>query len=227
LILPSCFSADGRWLAGAEMVNGQWLGGIWSLKTGNRRLALPELARDRYLTGNAAFSPDNSTLAYENVRHGIDLCHLATARTCSLPGHSRPIFALLFSPNGRWLASASWDATARVWDVASGQPVTPWLVGHRSGVEWLHFTADGRTLVTGCIHDHAIRFWHLPTGTEVLRSRYYPPALDRVFASDDSVLMEGIPSLTNAFQWTPLPALDQIDTQIKMKALIPAGRVVP
>ena len=223
LILPSCISSDGRWLAGTEMTNGQWLGGVWSLPTGNRWLMLPDLVRDRFKTGNAAFSPDGSLLAYETVQHGINLRHLATARTRSLPGHSRPLYALSFSPNGRWLASASWDATARVWDAASGQPVTPWLVGHRSGVDWLHFSTDGRTLVTGCVYDHTIRFWHLPTGTEVLRSRFYPSGLDRIFASDDSVLMEGISTATSTFSWTPLPKLADIDAQIKTSALTRIG----
>ncbi len=81
--------------------------------------------------------------------------------------------------------------------------------------------------MTGSDNDHAIRFWHMPTGTEVLRRRHYTPELGFYFASDDSVLIEGIPTLTNAFQWTPLPTLVEIDAHIKRNALIRIDPSVP
>jgi len=35
--------------------------------------------------------------------------------------HDGPIHAIVFSPDGRWVATGSLDNTARVWDAASGQ----------------------------------------------------------------------------------------------------------
>ena len=68
-------------------------------------------------------------------------------------GHSGRVNGVAFSPDGKFLATASWDNTARVWEVASGACVAT-LEGHSSVVTGVAFSpVDGKFLATasrGC-----------------------------------------------------------------------------
>src|SRR5262249_57509795 len=60
-----------------------------------------------------------------------------------LAGHTDSVFSLVFSPDGRTLASASGDGTVRLWDAATGaQRHTP--QGHTHCGSSLVFSPDGR-----------------------------------------------------------------------------------
>jgi COMPASS component SWD3 len=72
-------------------------------------------------------------------------------------GHEGPISQVRISPDGRWIASASADGTARIWDAATGAHMTT-LVGHVAGLSCLAWSPDSNTLATGA-DDKAIRLW--------------------------------------------------------------------
>jgi WD40 repeat protein len=52
-----------------------------------------------------------------------------------------------FSPDGQRLASASYDKTVKVWDLADGKEMLT-LEGHKNEVLSVRFSPDGRRLAS-------------------------------------------------------------------------------
>ncbi|HEY9527214.1 MAG TPA: helix-turn-helix domain-containing protein, partial [Anaerolineales bacterium] len=63
-------------------------------------------------------------------------------------GHTGFIFEVDISPDGKYLATASVDGTARLWDLATGETIRTFS-GHTGAIDGLAFSPDGKTLITG------------------------------------------------------------------------------
>jgi WD40 repeat protein len=75
------------------------------------------------------------------------------------PLHTETIRSLAFSADGRWLASASWDKTILLRDLATGR-VRRVLKGHTAWVTSVAFSGDGKTLVSAS-NDGTMKLWPL------------------------------------------------------------------
>ena len=67
------------------------------------------------------------------------------------------VTTLSFSPDGRRLASAGFDAKIKIWDTESGLELLT-LSGHTSWIWKMHFSPDGRRILS-CGRDKTLRIW--------------------------------------------------------------------
>jgi WD40 repeat protein len=80
-------------------------------------------------------------------------------------GHTDRVSTLRFSPEGRFLASGSWDRTVKIWDLQT-LSLRLTLLGHTGVINTLAFSNDGQTLASGGV-DQQIRLWSIFSGKEI------------------------------------------------------------
>ena len=106
-----------------------------------------------------------------------------------LPGHSKPVEDLAWSPDGTYLASGGHDLTVRVWNVAEEEYVgafierlkRPFLhekgfefavgmdsVSHEDIVLSVSWAPDGKKLASAS-WDKTVAIWEVPAGTQSVR----------------------------------------------------------
>jgi WD40 repeat protein len=116
---------------------------VFDATTGKR---LRRLRGDGF-AGDAVFSPDGRSLATSDYLGHVRLWRSVDVRPIrSLLGGQRNISDLAWSPDGTKLAAASADATARVWEVATGLQL--FAVIHSEEVTAVEFTPDSENLLT-------------------------------------------------------------------------------
>lgn len=79
-----------------------------------------------------------------------------------LSGHQEAVTSLSFSPDGRLLASGSYDNTAVLWKIPEGSRFR--TLTHDDRIRAVAFSPDGKTLATGG-NDKILSLWEVETGT--------------------------------------------------------------
>ncbi|BCL37943.1 AAA-like domain-containing protein [Nostoc sp. MS1] len=168
------FSPDEKRLAAAMSYSAQ----VWDLTSKNLATTPATIiGKNDGWINSIAFSPDSRWLA--TVSNDLKLWDMQSlnfsqpkSSNCEtdtnysvcrfiLRGHSAAIIGVNFSPDGKLIATASQDGTARLWHITdlSISPIV--LQGHEGWVNTLTFDATGQWLATAS-EDNQARLWKVP-----------------------------------------------------------------
>ncbi|MEO8288910.1 MAG: helix-turn-helix domain-containing protein [Chloroflexota bacterium] len=100
-----------------------------------------------------------------------------------LIGHTNSVQAIAFSPDGKYLATASDDKTARLWETTTGKQLLVFSE-HNDGVQGITFSVDGKYIFTTS-RDHTARQWDVTTGGQVHLFSGHTDQVNIVVASAD------------------------------------------
>jgi WD40 repeat protein/serine/threonine protein kinase len=158
-----------------------------------------------------AWSPDGKLLATaahygKGGRSGPDEIDQASAvkvwdvvgrrEAFVLQGHARAVEAIAWSPDGRFLATASADKTVKLWEVRRAEgggrkeelrtvhSAFRTLAGHASLIHALAWSPDGRRLATASA-DKTVKVWDVQQGNVVLTFEGHKSGVETVAWSPD------------------------------------------
>lgn len=160
-ILSVAVSPDGKTIASGDLKGDLRL---WNTATGAARGVFSYPGE---LIEAVAFSPDGKLLAAGGVKfiRFYTTSPLKLVRTVA--AHEKIVTTIQFTRDGRFLVSGSHDRTAKLWNVATGEPVRA-FTGSAEDIDAVAISNDGLTLATGGGMQTIaaeLRLWDLRTGT--------------------------------------------------------------
>jgi len=183
-VAAAVFAADGKLFATGS------LNGYVQLTEAAGGTDLAPLIKHAGTVKSVAFSPDGKKLLVA-AQSGTPLsCYDVDTRQPAKPTFAcrEYLYAVVYSPDGKRVATAAIKNNVRLWDPVTGQPLGPPLV-HPGVVFAVAFSPDGKTLVTGCL-DGGARFWDVESGKPVGPTlRHRGPIRSVAFSGDGRLVL--------------------------------------
>jgi WD40 repeat protein len=159
-----------------------------------------------------ALSPNGKTIATGSGSDDrVRLWDVGTRKVISKwTGHTDVVCALHWSADSKRIASGSWDGTARVWDVQSGQTILTIKTG-QGWVNAVMYSPDSAKLATGGDPEDAVKIWDAKTGEllNTLKQNHWVHSL--AWTSDGKKLISGSYKLIRIFDtatWQEIAILE-------------------
>jgi hypothetical protein len=215
------FSPDGTVVAAASAAGRQVA--LLEAATGKE---LSRLGTDQFMPRALRFSPDGRLLVVMDRAQKLCLVGTTTGKVLRRL-ESEPVgefgTCAVFSPDGRFLAAAYPDRTARLWEVATGKEVVRWRI--RDGdIQRLEFAPDGRKLAA-VVWDGTALVWDV---TGRVRDGGLPPLRLQVASLEAAWADLSSPDAATGQQarWRLLAAADQAVPLLRER-LKPAAPIDP
>ncbi|HEX5836593.1 MAG TPA: BTAD domain-containing putative transcriptional regulator, partial [Anaerolineales bacterium] len=139
---------------------------------------------------DVAYSPDGTRLATASDDGTARVWDAATGEEL-LNLETGPSASVAFSPNGKLLATADYEArTVSLWDAVSGEKLLT-LAGHSAGVNHIAFSPDGAQIASAG-EDKSVKIWDVATGQLLLTLTGHKDIVSSVaFSPDGTELATG------------------------------------
>ena len=109
----------------------------------------------------------------------------------TLLSHNEDVLAASFSPDGKIIATASADNTAKLWNAETGEELFPDKpLKHDANVLAVSFSPndDGKTIIATASADNTARLWDVETGEELHSLKHDATVLAVSFSPDDEII---------------------------------------
>ena len=99
-------------------------------------------------------------------------------------GHSDRVLSVAWSPDGKYIASSSYDQTVQVWDAVDGSHVFTYKGEAPSSADTVAWSPDGKYIASGS-WDGTVQVWDAVDGNHVFTYRGHPSFVEAVAWSPD------------------------------------------
>lgn len=162
---------------------------VWESGTGR---TLRNFGQGKGVIGCLALNPSGTRVAL-GFANTVDVWDAIRGRglpEVKLEGHTKPVVRVVYSPDGKRLATASDDKTVRVWDAATGKellsmPTPPKAILNQQG---LTFSPDSNQLAF--LTTSQLRVWNAATGAAIFQQNM-GQALALCYSPDEAWLATG------------------------------------
>ncbi len=86
----------------------------------------------------------------------------------TLKGHTDIVYAVGYSPDGKYVATASFDNSVKLWDATTGKEIKTYggTLGHTKQAIAVGFSPDGAMLASGST-DNTLKVWDVPVNSPI------------------------------------------------------------